>query len=282
MSHSGEPPRLSVVVPVYNEAAVIRAVAAEALETLAPLGAIELIIVDDGSNDNPADALADLARAAPELRVIRHPRRSGKSAALRTGVLAARAVWVATMDGDGQDDPRDLLAMARTVDLGRVDDVGLVGGVRQNRTDGGSRKLASRVANGLRRSLLKDDCPDTACGLKLIPRDVFRAIPFFDAVHRYLPAFTRHLGFSTRYVPVTNRPRTAGVSKYSNLGRAFAGLFDLMGVVWLMRRSHAPSADLLLTRDVARAETRAINAGSRPVDADATVTPGADMVAPGA
>lgn len=281
MTHSGETPRLSVVVPVYNEAAVIRDVAAEALEALAPLGPIELIIVDDGSDDAAADALADLARATPHMRVIRHPRRSGKSAALRTGVVAARAVWVGTMDGDGQDDPRDLLAMAQTVDLSRVETVGLVGGVRQNRTDGGSRKLASRLANGLRRSLLKDDCPDTACGLKLIPRDVFRAIPFFDAVHRYLPAFTRHLGFETRYVPVTNRPRTAGVSKYSNLGRAAAGLFDLMGVVWLMRRGHTPGAPLLLTAPAGRdVGTTATATGTSAAHAADDAVGSADMIAP--
>lgn len=239
-------PRVSIVTPVYNEAAVIAEVAAETAAVFAPLAPFELIIVDDGSDDGVAEALADLAQQIPTLRLIRHPRRSGKSAALRTGFLAARALWVGTMDGDGQDDPRDLLAMTREVDLTGVGTVGLVGGVRQNRTDGGSRKIASRLANGLRRSLLNDDCPDTACGLKLTPREVFLAIPFFDAVHRYLPAFTRHLGFETRYVPVTNRPRTQGVSKYSNLGRAAAGLFDLMGVIWLMRRTHTPAPQLLL------------------------------------
>jgi dolichol-phosphate mannosyltransferase len=138
-------------------------------------------------------------------------------------MLQARAIWVATMDGDGQDDPRSVVDMAKAVDLSTVGEVGLVAGNRTNRTDGANRKFASRFANGLRRSLLNDDCPDTACGLKLIVRDVFLAMPFFDALHRYLPALTRHLGYDIVNVPVVNRARTAGASKYTNLGRAAAG-----------------------------------------------------------
>jgi len=132
------------------------------------------------------------------------------------------------------------------VDLTTVGEAGLVAGCRTNRTDGANRKWASRFANGLRRSLLNDDCPDTACGLKLIPRDVFLVLPFFDALHRYLPALTGHLGFRTICVDVENRPRAAGASKYTNLGRAAAGLFDLLGVIWLMRRTHTPGRELLL------------------------------------
>ena len=243
-------PALSIVIPVFNEAENVGAVIAEALEKTEHVGA-QIISVDDGSEDGTAEAVKRASEGSSRVRYIHHPKRSGKSAALRTGFLAAQAVWVGTMDGDGQDDPDDVLAMTREIDLSKVGAVGLVGGVRKQRTDGASRKTASRLANGLRKRLLNDDCPDTACGLKLVPRDVFLALPFFDALHRYLPALVQHLGFEARYVPVENRPRAHGVSKYSNIGRAAAGLFDLMGVLWLMRRTHSPAPELLLRSETA-------------------------------
>ena len=240
-------PDLSIVIPAFNEAESIETVVLEALEVFKDgFGSFEIIVVDDGSDDNTAGALEDLSAREPSLSVIRHPNRSGKSAALRTGFLAARALWVATMDGDGQDDPRSIVEMARVIDLSKVEQVGVVAGCRANRTDGANRKFASRLANGLRRSLLNDDCPDTACGLKIIARDLFLVFPFFDALHRYLPALAGHLGFETSNVVVVNRPRNAGESKYTNIGRAAAGLFDLLGVIWLMRRTHYPSSQLLL------------------------------------
>lgn len=249
-------PDISIVIPAFNEAASIEQVVREAFEVFEPaFERFEVIVVDDGSDDDTAGALAGFADAEPRLRVIRHPNRSGKSAALRTGMLAGRALWAATMDGDGQDDPRSIVDMAAAVDLSSVSETGLVAGVRSNRTDGANRKFASRLANGLRRSLLNDDCPDTACGLKLIVRDLFLALPFFDALHRYLPALSRHLGYEIVCVPVVNRARSAGSSKYTNLGRAAAGLFDLLGVIWLMRRTHTPSRKLIL-RSHAEAQGR--------------------------
>lgn len=245
---------LSVVVPVYNEAGNIADVVAEAVAKLAPHFALQVIVVDDGSDDGTAEALAGADAADADLRVIRHPRRSGKSAALRTGVLAAAGPWIATMDGDGQNDPADIRRMAKAVeDLKSVGHIGLVAGIRRKRNDGASRKLASRFANGLRRRLLKDDCPDTACGLKLIPRAVFLALPFYDSLHRYLPAWVRHLGFETRYVDVDDRPRGTGRSKYSNLGRGAAGIVDLLGVSWLMRRTSVPAPHLLVPEPAAPA-----------------------------
>ncbi|NNU14922.1 glycosyltransferase family 2 protein [Parvularcula sp. ZS-1/3] len=234
---------LSIIIPCFNEAENIGAVISEVLEKSEAIGA-KIIVVDDGSDDGTSEAANSVS--SDRLTVITHPNRAGKSAALRTGVLAADTIWIGTMDGDGQDNPDDLVRMSKEIDLGSVGEVGLVGGVRQNRTDGGSRKWASRAANNLRKSLLKDDCPDTACGLKMMPRDLFLAMPFFDALHRYFPAWTKHFGFEARYVPVTNRPRASGVSKYSNIGRAAAGFFDLMGVLWLMRRTHVPAPFLLL------------------------------------
>lgn len=243
-------PMLSVVIPAFEEAESIAEVVSEAVGVFdAAFESFEIIVVDDGSADNTAGALAELAQNEPRLKVVRHPRRSGKSAALRTGMIEAQALWVATMDGDGQDDPRSIVDMAAAVDLSTIGEVGVVAGCRTNRTDGANRKLASRFANGLRRSLLNDDCPDTACGLKLIVRDLFLAMPFFDALHRYLPAWTRHLGYGVACVDVVNRPRAAGSSKYTNFGRAVAGLFDLMGVIWLMRRTHVPGGQLLLRPD---------------------------------
>lgn len=239
-------PPLSVVVPVYNEAGNIAAVLREVRAALGARFDLEIIVVDDGSDDGTDAAIAGAAAELPGVKIIRHPKRSGKSAGLRTGMIAARGPWVATMDGDGQNDPEDVARMAGLVDLTRVGDVGLVAGVRQRRNDGASRWLASRIANGLRKTLLRDDCPDTACGLKLIPRDVFLALPFFDALHRYLPALVRHLGFETRLQPVNDRPRATGQSKYSNIGRAVAGAWDLIGVIWLMRRTSVPGRDLVL------------------------------------
>ena len=246
-------PILSVVVPVYNEAGNIEAVVREAHSKLSSAGDFEIIFVNDGSSDETGSLLERLARGAQALRTVSHSRRSGKSAALRTGFMVARARWVATMDGDGQNDPDDIVAMAKAIDLTKVGEVGLVAGIRKTRNDGASRKTASKLANNLRRALLHDDCPDTACGLKLIPRDLFLAFPFFDSLHRYLPAFARHYGFQTRYVMVNDRPRTSGASKYSNIGRAFAGIWDLLGVMWLMRRTSLPPEQRLLSIESADA-----------------------------
>lgn len=241
-------PDLSIVIPAYDEAESIESVVTEAIGVFEGARiSFEIVVIDDGSSDNTAGALTELAAREPRLRVVRHPNRSGKSAALRTGMIEARAIWVATMDGDGQDDPHSILDMAGAIDLSAVGEVGLVAGCRQNRTDGANRKFASRFANGLRRTLLNDDCPDTACGLKLVVRDLFLAMPFFDALHRYLPALAGHLGYKVANIDVVNRPRSAGTSKYTNLGRAAAGLFDLLGVIWIMRRTHIPGGDLLLS-----------------------------------
>jgi dolichol-phosphate mannosyltransferase len=242
-------PVLTVLIPALNEAESIEAVVREARDQImARIPATDLIVIDDGSTDGTAAALKSLIAEDPRIRLIIHPKRSGKSAALRSGMLQSRSAWVATMDADGQDDPASILDMADAIDLTVQGDIGIVAGCRTNRTDGGSRRIASRIANAIRRTLLKDNCPDTGYGLKLIQHDIFLAMPFFDALHRYLPAMTGYLGWKTANVPVNNRPRAAGVSKYTNLGRAVAGLFDLIGVVWLMRRTSVPDPNLLYRR----------------------------------
>ncbi len=236
-----EEPRYSVVIPVFNEADAIAGVVAELLEVLSVRleqdGEFEVILVDDGSSDATLDILQGLAAAEPRLRVLAHDGRASKSAALRSGIRVACAPWILTMDGDGQNDPRDLSALLAAARAEARPPTGLVAGVRQRRIDTIAKRLASRFANGLRRLLLRDTCPDTGCGLKAVRRDLFLAFPFFDSLHRYLPALTRRYGYGVALVPVDDRARAAGSSKYSNLDRAFAGFFDLMGVVWLLRRT---------------------------------------------
>ncbi|OHE83349.1 MAG: dolichol-phosphate mannosyltransferase [Lysobacterales bacterium RIFOXYD1_FULL_69_11] len=228
-------PALSVVIPVYDEADTIRHLLDEVVSTLRPLITMEIIVVDDASRDGTAAVLAAAARDIPEMTVATHARNQGQSAAIVTGVSIARAAWVATLDGDGQNDPADLpRLMAERAQL--PPDCRLVAGWRQQRRDTWSKRLGSRVANAVRGRLLNDGTPDTGCGTKLFERDAFLALPRFRHMHRYLPALFQRDGWRTFSVPVRHRPRTAGASKYSNLQRLWVGLFDLAGVAWLRRR----------------------------------------------
>lgn len=230
-------PPLSVIVPVCDEAGAIEPLLLEVLDKVGAVYRVDLVVVDDGSRDGTDRIVADLAAGDPRITLIRHAVRSGKSAALRTGAVAASALWLATIDGDGENDPADVVAMAARIDPTRVGRVGLVAGIRRRRTAGLRRLIASRIGNGVRRLLLRDDCPDTACGLKVVPRPLFLAFPYFDSLHRYLPALTKRYGFETVHVSVDDRPRAAGQSKYTNIGRALVGIVDLLGVVWLLRRT---------------------------------------------
>ncbi|NQW09179.1 MAG: glycosyltransferase family 2 protein [Alphaproteobacteria bacterium] len=230
-------PPLSVVVPVCDEAGAVEALLRELLEVAGTHYALDVVVVDDGSRDG-TDALVErLATEDGRVRLVRHPQRLGKSAALRTGMAAARSLWAASIDGDGENDPADLVAMARTIDPRVVGETGLVCGIRRRRTAGIGRLIASRIGNGARRLALRDDCPDTACGLKLIPRALFLSLPFFDSLHRFLPALVRRYGYGITNVSIDDRARLAGRSKYTNLGRAAVGIVDLFGVMWLLRRS---------------------------------------------
>ena len=235
-------PPLSVVVPVFNEQDNVAPLVGEIVQALRNVVPFEIVYVDDCSKDGTLAALAALQATTPELRVIRHVKQSGQSTAIRNGVKAARGAWIATLDGDGQNDPADipkLLAARASADPA----VKLFAGWRVNRQDSGSKRWASKIANGIRSRLLRDQTPDTGCGIKLFDRAVFLDLPYFDHMHRYLPALVKRAGFQSVSVPVNHRGRTAGVSKYTNLGRAWVGLADLRGVAWLIRRSKVTAVE---------------------------------------
>jgi len=237
------PVALSVLVPIYNEAGNILPLRDEVAAALDGVVAYELLFVDDGSSDAGAAELEQALAADRRVRVIRHARRSGKSAALVTGFRAARAPWIQTLDGDRQNDPKDVVALWRALHVPEPPaSLGLVAGQRKRRNDGAIKWLSSRIANAIRRFALGDGTPDTGCGFKLIRRDVAVGFPFFDGMHRFLPALTRRAGYEIMQYPVEDRPRAAGVSKYGFFGRLGAGTVDLLGVVWLMRRATPASA----------------------------------------
>jgi dolichol-phosphate mannosyltransferase len=230
---------LSIVIPVRNEAENIAPLVAEIRVTLDGRAEYEIVYVDDGSRDGTLAALEAVRAGFPRLRVLRHAESCGQSAAIRTGVKAAGAAWIATLDGDGQNDPADiprLWAMAQTDASGLT----LIAGHRQKRRDTWTKRISSRIANRVRATLLNDATPDTGCGLKLFRRDLFLDLPYFDHMHRYLPALVLRAGGRTVSVPVNHRPRERGVSNYGTLDRLLVGITDLFGVMWLQRRAKLP------------------------------------------
>ena len=240
-------PQLSVVVPVFNEQDNVAPLVAEILAALRGRAAddggdFEIVYVDDHSRDGTFDALQRLRATTPELRVLRHTVQSGQSTAIRNGVKAARGAWIATLDGDGQNDPADIpkLLAQRAQSPGAVK---LFAGWRVNRRDSGSKRWASKWANAIRSRMLRDDTPDTGCGIKLFERAAFLDLPYFDHMHRYLPALMQRAGWQTTSVPVNHRHRSTGVSKYNNLNRALVGIRDLRGVAWLIRRSKVTAVE---------------------------------------
>ena len=229
-------PELSVVVPVYNEEGNVAPLVAEIVAALRGRMAFEIVYVDDCSRDATLETLKQLQAGTPELRVVRHLRNSGQSTAIRTGVKAARADWIATLDGDGQNDPADIPKLLAERDRA-TPDVRMFAGWRVDRQDSGSKRWASKWANAIRARALRDATPDTGCGIKLFERAAFLDLPYFDHMHRYLPALMQRAGWKTLSVPVHHRHRASGVSKYNNLQRAWVGLRDLRGVAWLIRRT---------------------------------------------
>lgn len=237
-------PQLSVVVPVFNEQDNVAPLVNEITAALRGVADFEIVYVDDHSRDGTSEALKELKAEVPELRVLRHVTQSGQSTAVRNGIKAARGAWIATLDGDGQNDPADIpkLLAARTA---ATPDTKLFAGWRVNRQDSGSKRWASKWANAIRARMLRDDTPDTGCGIKLFEREAFLDLPYFDHMHRYLPALMQRAGWKTISVPVNHRHRTAGVSKYNNLNRALVGISDLRGVTWLIKRGKRTAVEEL-------------------------------------
>lgn len=234
--NSGQPaPDVSIVVPVRNEQDNVAPLIAEIAAALDGRWAYEIVYVNDGSTDATGERLAAEMRVRKNLRQIRHAASSGQSAAVRTGIRASRGKIVATLDGDGQNNPAFLPALIEAIEKGG-DKVGLAAGQRVGRKDTGFKKFQSRVANGVRNAILRDGTRDTGCGLKALRRDVFLALPYFDGLHRFLPALVRREGFGIVYVDVIDRPRHSGVSNYGFFDRLWIGIMDLIGVWWLIRR----------------------------------------------
>jgi dolichol-phosphate mannosyltransferase len=252
LPNAGAAPKVSVVVPVRNEADNVGPLLEEIARALDGRFAYEVIFVNDGSTDATDDRLCALMVQQANLRQLRHASSCGQSAAVRSGVRAARGVFVATLDGDGQNDPAFLpaLIVALGGDLSRV---GLVAGQRIGRKDTGFKKLQSRIANAVRASVLRDGTRDTGCGLKAFRRDAFLALPYFDGLHRFLPALMRREGWDIAYVDVIDRPRRSGVSNYGLFDRLWIGIMDLCGVWWLIRRKRATP---VVTEIEARGESR--------------------------
>src|ERR1700722_16758639 len=227
-------PAVAVVVPLRNEAGNITPLVEEIAAALAGR-AFEIVCVNDGSTDATAAELAAAMRTRPYLRQVKHAMSCGQSSAVRTGVAAARAPLVATLDGDGQNDPKFVPLLLDAVAQGGAR-VGLAAGQRVGRTASGFKKLQSRIANGVGGAILRDGTRDTGCGLKAFRREVFLALPYFDGLHRFLPALVRREGHAIGYVEVVDRLRRAGASNYGLWDRLWIGILDLAGVWWLIRR----------------------------------------------
>jgi dolichol-phosphate mannosyltransferase len=237
-AQSDPAPDISVVVPVFDEEGAAPDLAREIARAFAGRR-YEMIFVDDHSRDGTVAALKALEPELPALRVLKHRKNSGQSRAIRSGILAARGAVIVTLDGDGQNDPADGPQLVDAL-LAGPPELALVGGERVKRQDSQAKKLASKFGNGVRKRLLHDTANDTGCGLKAFRREAFLRLPYFDHIHRYIPALMLREGYRVDFRPVNHRHRQTGQSKYTNLGRLWASLSDLMGVMWLQSRARNP------------------------------------------
>ena len=238
---------LSIVIPVHNEADNLEPLVAEIEHALDRRWDYEIVYIDDGSTDDTLERLLAVAQRSSRLRVLHHRRCCGQSTALLTGVRAARAPTIGTLDGDGQNNPADIPKLYSALLAGQSSGgLAMVAGYRAKRRDTNWRRLSSKVANGVRAFLLRDQTPDTGCGLKVFPREVFLALPYFDHMHRFLPALVQRAGWNVISVEVNHRPRLAGSSKYGTWHRLWVGLVDLLGVMWLQRRAKVPEVEEVL------------------------------------
>ena len=227
---------ISVVVPVFNEEENIYPLAQEIGSALKGICDYEIIFVNDCSTDDSTVTLTKLKSEISEIRVIHHLQRSGQSAGLLTGILAAKNNIIVTLDGDGQNDPADIPSLLKKYEQSHDTHFAMITGHRVTRKDSWAKRYASKIANTIRAHLLKDDNPDTGCGLKLFDKNLFLRLPYFDHIHRFLPALAKREGCRIFVVPVNHRNRRHGVSKYANFQRLVVGIIDLLGVMWLIRR----------------------------------------------
>ena len=249
MPSSTPAPTVSIIVPVRNEAENVAPLVEEIATALDGRWNYEIVYVDDGSSDATGERLAAIMARRGNVRQIRHDKSSGQSAAVRTGVRAARGAIVATLDGDGQNNPAFLPDLITAIENGGTR-VGLAAGQRVGRKDTGFKKFQSRIANGVRSRILSDGTRDTGCGLKALRREVFLSLPYFDGLHRFLPALVRREGYDIAYVDVIDRPRRSGVSNYGFFDRLWIGIMDLAGVWWLIRRKKStPVATEIVRHD---------------------------------
>ena len=228
--------KISVVVPVHNETDNVEELISEIHQALYTQEGYEMIFIDDGSTD---DTLLKLTRAMQkysDLRVLHHLKSCGQSRAIHSGVIAAKFDWIATLDGDGQNDPADIPHLITALNTQKTDNLWMLAGFRHQRNDTGWRRFSSKFANAIRQAILQDNTPDTGCGLKLFRRDKFLALPYFDHIHRFLPALIQMTGGKVISIKVSHRARNHGQSKYGTLDRLQAGIVDLLGVVWLKNR----------------------------------------------
>lgn len=233
-------PHISVVVPAYNEAENVENLAREIANALSDIP-YEMLFIDDASSDETKSVLTDMKSRFPHLRVLAHRQNAGQSRGVRSGVRAALAPVIATLDSDGQNDPADIPALfAQLTREGAPETLAMVGGRRAKRIDSAAKKIASRFGNGVRKKLLKDEADDTGCGLKVFKRDAFINLPYFDHIHRYIPALMLREGYQIEFCDVNHRAREFGVSKYTNFGRLKVSIADLRGVIWLRSRMKLP------------------------------------------
>ena len=232
--------KLSVVVPVYNESENVSKLVDEIAVALAQTD-YEMIFVNDASSDDTLSVLTHLKKDFPMLRAISHRKNAGQSRAVRSGIIAAKGQYIATLDGDGQNDPADITALFEQITRSDApDSLALVGGRRAKRQDSWAKKMGSRIGNGVRKKLLNDQADDTGCGLKVFTREAFLQLPYFDHIHRYIPALMLREGYKIEFCDVNHRHREFGVSKYTNFGRLMVSIADLRGVRWLNKRARNP------------------------------------------
>ncbi|WP_150050941.1 MULTISPECIES: glycosyltransferase family 2 protein [Methylomonas] len=232
--------KISVVVPVHNESENVAPLIDEIQQALSSLESCEIIFVDDGSTDDTLQTLLQIQNHCPLLRILTHQRSCGQSRAIHSGIVAAKYEWIATLDGDGQNDPADIANLILAYRQQPSDRLWMLAGHRHRRRDTGWRRFSSKFANGIRQAILHDDTPDTGCGLKLFRRDKFLSLPYFDHIHRFLPAMIQTAGGQVISVKVGHRSRSHGQSKYGTMDRLLAGIVDMLGVLWLRNRHSLP------------------------------------------